>query len=276
MTRSAKKISNLSLRLATTLVIAPLALALIWFGGWPYIGFIVAGGVLVLFEWRGITQTGWPGFAIGAVAIGWAAILAGLGLFGWSFAVIAGMTFLAGMLALIGGAQGWFWEPLGVLYTAIPVVSLVILRIDPAGLYAVAFVMLAIWVTDSAAFGAGRAIGGAKLWPAVSPNKTWAGLLGGMTGAALAGMVLAFLIPGAAAVYLAVLAAGLAFVSQGGDLAESALKRHFGVKDSGFLFPGHGGILDRVDGLIAAAVAAAMYGTYRASFDRAAQGLMFW
>jgi len=150
------------------------------------------------------------------------------------------------------------WLTTGVLWFAVPCVALLWLRAQPQIAFAgTLWLMAVVWACDTGAYFAGRAIGGPRLAPRLSPNKTWAGLAGGMLAGAVVGpAMVAFGGPGDA-VWLACLGAALAGISQLGDLAESAVKRHFGAKDSGNLIPGHGGILDRVDGLLFAAMAAA-------------------
>jgi phosphatidate cytidylyltransferase len=127
------------------------------------------------------------------------------------------------------------------------------------GFAVVVFLLLVVWATDTLAFVFGRSIGGPKLWPSVSPNKTWAGFIGGVSSSAFVGAVFAFTVPGASSWKLAVIALVLGMIAQAGDLAESALKRHFNVKDAGALIPGHGGLMDRLDGFVAVAVVAALY-----------------
>jgi phosphatidate cytidylyltransferase len=141
----------------------------------------------------------------------------------------------------------------GVIYVGLPALALVWLRNHvPGGAEHVLWLFLVVWATDIFAYFAGRSIGGAKLAPSISPGKTWAGLYGGMAGAGLTGGVVALAF-GAGFWPASVLAALLAVVAQIGDLFESALKRRAGVKDSGHLIPGHGGLLDRIDGLVFAA-----------------------
>jgi phosphatidate cytidylyltransferase len=141
----------------------------------------------------------------------------------------------------------------GILYVGLPAMALVWLRNDvPGGLEHVLWLMIVVWATDICAYFAGRSIGGPKLAPRISPGKTWAGLLGGMAGAGLFGGLLALTF-GAGFWLAASVGMGVAVVSQLGDLFESALKRRAGVKDSGHLIPGHGGLLDRIDGLVFAA-----------------------
>jgi phosphatidate cytidylyltransferase len=152
----------------------------------------------------------------------------------------------------------------------------VTLRADEAlGLTAVFFVFAVVWAADSAAYFAGRAIGGPRLAPAVSPNKTWAGLAGAVLAATIAGLVVA-VVAGLPGLAIALLSAALAVTEQAGDLFESAAKRASGTKDTGSLIPGHGGVLDRVDGLIVAVSVAALLGAWRGGFDQAAAGLLIW
>ena len=146
----------------------------------------------------------------------------------------------------------------GVPYAGLGAVALVWLRADPvAGRGNVIFLVLAVWASDIGAYAAGRLLGGPKLAPLISPGKTWSGAAGGLVAAMLVGLAAGQVIAPGAAVRAAFLAALIGAASQGGDLLESALKRGFGVKDSGQLIPGHGGLMDRLDGLLAAAPVAA-------------------
>lgn len=187
------------------------------------------------------------------------------------FCVLAGgMWFI--MLVLLASLQmvrewdslvqnlGGRWKPAGFAYVCLPAISLLWLRhiyiadVPNAGMKLVLFVMFVVWATDIGAYFAGRHFGGPKLAPRLSPNKTWAGLLGGIGAAALMGLLSATFTPyPAGPVNALITGVLLALVSQGGDLFESWLKRQAGVKDSGVLIPGHGGLLDRIDGLVAAA-----------------------
>ncbi len=154
-------------------------------------------------------------------------------------------------------SQAW-WSAAGVYYAGFPAIGLIWLRSDPDyGVLAVLYIFAIVWTTDSAAYFFGRWIGGPKLAPRISPKKTWAGFAGGVVCASLAAALFGHL-TGVFSVWLVLLAAALAVISQGGDLGESAIKRVFGRKDSSSLIPGHGGVLDRLDGLIFAATAAAL------------------
>ena len=178
--------------------------------------------------------------------------MAGLGI----AATVVGAIAVAALTFGVGNAQ---LSGVGVLYTCLPVVALGWLRGDePLGFLATLFVLLSVVVTDVGAYASGRTLGGPKLWPEISPNKTWSGLIGGVVAAAVAGALFAWLSGTGSAAWLASLGLILGLVAQGGDLAESALKRHFGLKDSGDLIPGHGGVMDRMDGIVTASVIAAV------------------
>nr|WP_298684257.1 phosphatidate cytidylyltransferase [uncultured Dongia sp.] len=152
------------------------------------------------------------------------------------------------------------WFGLGVLYVATPAMAMLWVRDDPAtgqGVMTLVWILALVIATDTGAYAAGRSIGGPKLAPRISPNKTWAGLLGGMASAALVGLVFGLLLHLPSVWKLMILSSGLAVIEQVGDLLESAFKRRFGMKDSSHIIPGHGGVLDRVDGLLAVSVAVA-------------------
>jgi phosphatidate cytidylyltransferase len=143
----------------------------------------------------------------------------------------------------------------GVAYVAFPAIALLFLREQPNGLLLALWTLATVWVTDIGAYFAGRSIGGPKLAPTVSPNKTWAGLIGGVISALILGLLL-WRFAGLR-LQLAFASPILAVIAQIGDLYESWLKRQAGVKDSGTILPGHGGVLDRLDGLAPVAPAAA-------------------
>jgi phosphatidate cytidylyltransferase len=150
------------------------------------------------------------------------------------------------------------WLLAGLVYIGAPSYALIYIRSDiELGYETVLWVFVLVWATDILAYAAGRTFGGPKLAPAISPNKTWSGLLGGMSGAAVAGIITALAFDHSSVIPLALISAGLGAFSQGGDLLESWVKRKFGKKDSGSLIPGHGGLFDRVDGLLAASLAVA-------------------
>jgi phosphatidate cytidylyltransferase len=168
------------------------------------------------------------------------------------------------------------WVAAGFFYAAAAQIASVLVRLDPIrGFYALIIILLVVWVTDIGGYFAGRGIGGPKLWPRVSPKKTWAGAIGGFAASiVIAGGFAAFGLGKTGPILL--LGAALSIVSQLGDLFESAVKRRFGVKDSGHIIPGHGGLLDRLDGFVAAVVVAAIFGVLRVGVDGVGRGLMVW
>jgi phosphatidate cytidylyltransferase len=176
------------------------------------------------------------------------------------------------------------WSAAGFAYAAAAQMASVLLRFDTEmGFAALLFVFLIVWVTDIGGYFAGRGIGGPKLWSRVSPKKTWAGAIGGFAASLAVAAAFAALAPHRDSQLLALkvgpllgLGAVLSIVSQLGDLFESAVKRRFGVKDSSQLIPGHGGLMDRLDGFIAAMVVAAIFGVVRGGVDGAGRALMVW
>lgn len=246
------------LRIVSALLMAPAAAGAVWLGGWAFDGLIVAAAALMAYEWARLADGGRlraPGLALCALA----PALAGLAAVAQAFAAATLVAALAVaplyLLARRRGVAAPGLLALGGLAVAAPCLSLEWLRHLPEiGRPICYYVMLAVWATDTGAYIFGRLIGGPKLAPRISPNKTWAGLLGGMGCAGLVGAATAWAAPAVGApLWAGLCAAALAVVAQGGDLAESAFKRHMGVKDSGGLIPGHGGLLDRVDGLMTAA-----------------------
>jgi phosphatidate cytidylyltransferase len=193
----------------------------------------------------------------------------------FALAAAAVMWEWAGLVA--AASNRLIWTAAGVAYAGILLLAPISLRADPQlGLSAIVFVFGVVWATDIVAYFAGRALGGPKLAPSISPNKTWSGVFGGTSGALIVAAVTARYVPGSNTLALVVIAFLLSAASQIGDLAESALKRRFGAKDSGRLIPGHGGVMDRLDGFWAAALAATAIGVMRAGFDAPARGLLIW
>lgn len=267
---------DLGVRIGSAAVLIPAVLLDVWAGGIWFNMFVALIGVLMAQEWVAIVHKGNAlQFALHAAAAMCGALLPfDAGIIA-AFAAIAVLS-AASMLLAVKGEGGW-WRFLGVPYVSLPAVALVLLRNDPVwGIEAIVWVMVTVWAADSLAYFAGRIIGGPKLAPRLSPNKTWAGLGGAMAGSALASLFLGLVLGLPALLVLAMLAAALAIVEQGGDLFKSAMKRHFGVKDSGRLIPGHGGVIDRVDGLVAVASVAALIGALRDGAGAAGRGLLFW
>jgi phosphatidate cytidylyltransferase len=239
---------------------------------------VLADGILMAQEWVTIVLRQSPvQFALHAAGAMCGALLPlDVGL-GGALLAIAILTAVSAAAAWREEPGGPAWRYLGVPYVSLPPIAFVVLREDAAyGIAAILLVMLMVWFADTVAYFAGRIIGGPKLAPRISPKKTWAGLGGAMAGSALAAIGVAVAMKLPAAGILVVIAALLAIVEQGGDLFKSAMKRHYGVKDSGNLIPGHGGVIDRVDGLVAVAMAAAVIGTFRAGLEQAGSGILLW
>jgi len=265
---------NLVMRIAVAVVLIPLAVAIAYAGGWLWTALVTLAAIGLFVEWlaivglAGATRVTVPGVAALAVA-------------GLCFAIgrldaaliVLGVGFVA-VVSIAPERRGW--AAAGFLYAAAAEIASVLVRLDPAkGFAALMFVLLIVWVTDSGGYFAGRGIGGPKLWPSVSPKKTWAGAVGGFAASlAVAAGFAAFDLGKAGP--LLMLSGALSVVSQLGDLFESAVKRRFGVKDSSHIIPGHGGLMDRLDGFVAAVVVAALFGLLRGGADGVGRGLMVW
>jgi len=267
--------ANLAARVVSGVVLVPLALAAVWFGGGPFLLLLAIAVGLLAIEWAKMSAPNAPAEVAVAITV---AVLAGV------FAAYTGW-YRSAWLVMLGGAivaayasrhrtERAFDAGYGVIYIAPAVIAMVWLR-DTAsaqegfawpphwpptsGVSWTILLFAVTWAADIGAYAVGNLLKGPKLWPRISPNKTWSGFLGGLVASGLVGLGLVKVLPGID------LAAGTAFAvgvlgglaTMAGDLWESILKRRFGVKDSGDLIPGHGGLLDRVDGLMFAAIAIA-------------------
>lgn len=209
-------------RILSALVLMPPVLAAVWFGT-PWFEILVVVAVVVM---------------------------------GWEW-----WTMVHGGDAQVENRPAWL--ALGVVYIVVPSMALIWLRSGEAagmGRNTIIWLLVLVWASDIGAYAAGRTIGGAKLAPAISPNKTWAGLLGCMAASAAAGAAIAMYFQHSNPVGVALISGILGILSQGGDLLESSFKRRFSCKDSSNLIPGHGGLLDRVDALLVVAIAVALIG----------------
>ncbi|WP_310496333.1 phosphatidate cytidylyltransferase [Sandarakinorhabdus sp.] len=250
--------STLLKRIGTALVLLPLAIGAVWVGGIPFAG-LAAAAVLVMFtEWTAMHRLGGMIRRTGLAVLAGVVMLTAIGSVSEAMLLLGGGTALLGLFSrrlLPGSGRATI---AGLLYCGLPAIALIWLRGQFWGFYATLFVMACVWGADILAYFTGRALGGPKLAPAISPNKTWSGAIGGLVGAALVAGGAALLWPGyanpAGLTRLVPLALALGAVSILGDLFESHLKRRAGVKDSGTLLPGHGGVMDRLDGLVPAAV----------------------
>jgi phosphatidate cytidylyltransferase len=264
---------NLLMRVMAALVLAPIAIAIAYAGGWLWTALVTLAAIGLYVEWLGIAgarQTRVVGSGVAALAVGGLCLAAGR----IDVALLALIIGLAAVGLLSPQRRGW--TATGFLYAAAAQTASVLVRLDQTyGFVALILILLVVWVTDIGGYFAGRGIGGPKLWPRVSPKKTWAGAIGGFAASLVvaAGFAVAGL--GQTGPLLA-LGAALSVVSQLGDLFESAVKRRFGVKDSSHIIPGHGGLLDRLDGFVAAIVFAAIFGFLRGGVDGVGRGLMVW
>ncbi len=263
--------SDLLVRTGSAAVLVAIALGAAWLGG-PATGVVAAvAAVVVWLEWARVTGAGDAEARLLAVPVGIATLVGGFGFLAIGF-VIAGGTAFALLLARPSG-----WSAAGIVYSAILGLGLLSVRLSAElGLTALFFLFAVVWATDTGAFFAGRTIGGAKLWPRVSPKKTWAGAVGGLIAAVVAAVAVAVAAGLALSPGLIGMAVLLSIACELGDLFESAVKRRFNVKDSGHIIPGHGGLMDRVDGLIFACALAALAGWLRGGPEHIAAGLLRW
>jgi phosphatidate cytidylyltransferase len=272
------KWGDLGTRTASALILIPAVIACAWFGGIWFKGFVLLLSGLMAHEWaamvhpKNLTQYV---LHMGAAVCG--TVLPDVVGVEIALLVILGLALVSGVMVSVARPAASKWSYFGIFYVGFPALSFVLLRGDPDyGFVAILWIFLIVWSADTLAYFAGRIIGGPKLAPLISPKKTWAGLGGAVAGSALVSIIFAYVTQLNGILALAILAACLALVEQAGDLFESSLKRFHGVKDASGLIPGHGGVIDRVDGLIAVAVAAALIGIFRDQGASAARGLLHW
>ena len=265
---------NLLMRVIAALVLAPIAVAIAYAGGWLWTVLVTVAAIGLYLEWLAIVGAarqmrvvalGVVGLAIAGCCVASGRIDAALVPLALGFASVA-----------LFSTERRGWTAAGFGYAAAAQLASVLVRLDRFwGFVALILILLVVWVTDIGGYFAGRGIGGPKLWPRVSPKKTWAGAVGGFAASLVVAAGFALFGLGRTAPLL-VLGAALSIVSQLGDLFESAVKRRFGVKDSSRIIPGHGGLLDRLDGFVAAVVLAAIFGFLRDGVDGVGRGLMVW
>ncbi|MFM7347848.1 MAG: phosphatidate cytidylyltransferase [Tagaea sp.] len=255
--------SALRQRVVSGVVLAAVALAGLFSGREAFEIMLAFGGAVLAWEWTrlvGEGRFGSTGMAVAGASLA-AGAAAALGRPGVGLLLCVAGAAIVFVFARSGGRDHPRWLAAGPVYIGVPIVSLIWLRgNDTAGLETIVWLMACVWATDTGAYFFGRGIGGPKLAPALSPNKTWAGLLGGMACSAAVAWPASWLVPaGPPTATLALAGAILAVIAQAGDLLESHVKRRFGAKDAGTLIPGHGGLFDRVDGLLTAAAAFALF-----------------
>ncbi len=237
--------SDLATRALAGAVMIAVALAALWAGGMAFWLLASAAALLMLAEWAGLMRASRLAIGLVMAALGFALVIAAPVVDGVGQEALALLAALAIAVAAMGKSARL---GAGLLYAGLPTLGLLFLRDQPHGLALTLWTLAVVWATDIGAYFSGRAIGGPKLAPALSPNKTWAGLGGGVVAAGMVGLLIAFVFD-LPAVLLA-LGGSMAVLAQIGDLFESWLKRRAGVKDSGRLLPGHGGALDRLDGVV--------------------------
>jgi phosphatidate cytidylyltransferase len=248
-------------RLASAAVLAPLAVAATFGGVWAFAVIVFVAALLVAREWGGLLDRAVRWFAPYAALALITCVVTVLGEPGGALVLVAAVALVL-VLASAVVDRDFAWMALGGVYIGVPCIALIWLRAEPeTGLASVLWVFGVVWATDVGAFATGRLVGGPKLAPRLSPAKTWSGAVGGLLAGALVGLgvaTLTELAPSRSAIAVAFgLSLLLSVAGQLGDLFESAIKRRFGVKDSGALIPGHGGVLDRLDSLLFAAPMAA-------------------
>jgi len=278
---SAPRSSELLARVISGVIMIVAALTALWIGGITFVLFWTVCAMAVVFEWQTLIDAPqrWARIAVGALGI--AASVVGL-LAGYAEVALGSVAIGAMAAAALAGPGKRVWAAGGVVYGGALALSVVLLRVVSAldGVEAILWLFALVWGTDIMAYFGGRSIGGPKLWPRVSPSKTWSGFIVGVTcGAALGVGAVALTLGGPnvslGMIFLLGLVGGA--VAQGGDLMESSVKRHFGVKDSSQLIPGHGGFMDRLDGFIATATFAALVGLAKAAGPGfVATGLLRW
>jgi phosphatidate cytidylyltransferase len=244
---------ELRLRIMSAVILAAIALSATWLGGIVFTIFAVVIALLIFYEWSTITG---HELKDRYTLFGWASMLVVLGQLLMdgarqgaliSLYLLVGFTVVAALVAAIRGRS--YWLAGGIFYAGLSGISLAALR-DMYGIAAIVFIFAVVWGTDILAYFVGRALGGPKLAPRISPGKTWSGAIGGTLSGVIAGCLVVWLVGERLHVGLVVFTIFLSIFSQIGDLFESFIKRRFGVKDSSHLIPGHGGVMDRVDGLV--------------------------
>jgi phosphatidate cytidylyltransferase len=269
--------SNLWMRVIAALVLVPAALLTAYLGGWIYALFWTAAAAAVLYEWTKLVggRDSWISITAGLLGL-IAALLLGLYLERIGVAILLiGLGGLGAAIFAPGARRAWVFA--GVLYAGALLLGTLLLRADPVlGFMAMVLLFAVVWATDIAGYFVGRALGGPKLAPRISPGKTWSGAIGGTVFAVLAALGVAVLAGLPRIVPVMVIAVALSVAAQAGDLMESAIKRHFNAKDAGTLIPGHGGVMDRLDGFWAALLLAACIGMVRGGVDDIGQGLLLW
>ena len=267
--------SDLGPRLGSAAVLVAVAALVLWLGGYYFaaiVGLVFAGAYR---EWE--TMVALKRLSPAGIVLIALVLLAALVFVPWGPLATGVVVVAAAAVAAVFGGAGVAWRIAGLIYFGLVIVALLAMRgSDIEGVYAGIFLCTVVWMTDSGAFFAGRQIGGEKLAPDISPSKTWSGALGGLALGTISGVVVWLLVTGSPWYIGAGLAFAMSVIGQLGDLAESAVKRRFRIKDSGDLIPGHGGLMDRLDSTTFGALFLLIVGGLHADFSHVAQGFLVW
>jgi phosphatidate cytidylyltransferase len=278
--------SELALRVCSALVLVPLAIWTAYVGGWLFAAFWGVAAMGVLWEWmtlvagadrRSVLMAGAVALALALALVGTGQVLVSNVLASHVMAAVIVLAMGTLGAAALAPAERRTWIAGGIPYAGALGITPIVLRSDDGdGFLAVIFLFAIVWATDIVAYFVGRTIGGPKLMPNVSPKKTWSGALGGTLAATIVAIAVGKAVGLTGLFAVAMLAVVLSVFAQAGDLFESFLKRRFGAKDSSHLIPGHGGLMDRLDGFVSAGVVAALIGLARGGFEAPGRGLLVW
>jgi phosphatidate cytidylyltransferase len=274
--KAGRQKSEMLARIVSALVLAAIALGAVLASPWTFAALVIACGFAVAWEWGRLVRGREfdPIFVLQAVAVAAVAIFVTMAR--PDLALLASGVAIVGTVALGASSKTLGWSLLGVIYSILPAWAMVWLRSDAAlGATALLYLFAVAWTTDTTSYAVGRALGGPKFAPRISPRKTWSGLILGTLIPALVGYLFAVMVVDSSAWRLALISIAIAAACQTGDLGESAVKRRFGAKDMSGLIPGHGGLLDRIDGLLIAAIAAALI-AFLHDPANPGQGLLVW
>jgi len=268
--------NNLLLRVVSALVMVPLALAAAHYGGLIFLAFWTIAALIVLWEWDAMVcaHDKNPVFTISSIAIVGTSLL-------WAIErpVPALMLISLGALgvATLASKIRRPWCVAGLVYCGGLLLAPIVLRADPVfGFFAILFLFAVVWSTDIGAYIAGRALGGPKLMPRISPNKTWSGASGGLVAGVGSGISVAMFAGIENLPAIGLTAFVLSIASQVGNLLESGIKRKFNVKDASWIIPGHGGLMDRLDGFVVASIVAVLIGLAHGGIATPGRGLLDW
>ncbi len=252
-----KAFRDLRPRIISGVTMLAATLTLLYAGAVPFAILVFVLALIMSWEWGRVVRGDGldAAFVVHGAAVGLAVLLA---VMGWYWAAVLAVFAGAVVMVPLGDGRDSGLSAFGVHYVGLPAIALIWFRNGDLGATAVLYIFVLVWAADIAAFTGGRLIGGYKLWPSVSPNKTWAGFVSGVGASVVASLAFAAGVSGAPLVYAGIIGLAMGFLSQGGDLAESALKRGHGVKDASDLIPGHGGVMDRMDGVVTVACAAGL------------------